>query len=82
MLFQAHTEAYNAINMQTDLDRNGNEVAADDKRNVMDLMVSFISKENLPVRIVESKHLMKLLQGKQCTHWSILLFALNVFFLI
>lgn len=59
-----HIGAYDAINIQTELDRNGNQPAADDKRDIMDSMVLFIAKERLPVRIVESVYLMRLLPGE------------------
>lgn len=63
-LFQAHIGVYNAIKERNVLDRHDKEAAAEHKRSMMDLMVLFIAKENLPVRIVESKHLMRLLQGE------------------
>lgn len=64
-LFQAHFNEYQTVNIQTELDRKGNEGAAQHDPQLMDLMVLLIAKENLPVRLVESPYLMKVLRGEK-----------------
>lgn len=63
-LFQAHFDEFQTVNIQTELDRKGKEGAEQNDRELMDLMVLLIAKENLPVRLVESPYLMSVLRGE------------------
>lgn len=47
------------------IDRKGKNVHTKSKEtDIMDLIITLIAKENMPIRIVESAHFNNLLQGK------------------
>lgn len=67
-----HQDVFKKIDKLYRRDVEKKKVADFTKTNdIKELIVQLVAKENLPLRIVESKHFSRLLQGKLVCCWNL-----------
>lgn len=79
---QSHPDHFTAANTKYEVDLRSTHDQLGDKNEIEELIIALIAKENLPIRIVESKYFTALLQGNSNTNpYFPMNFSSVVFFL-